>query len=72
MKKSNQVSVSLIVALAAGMTGAGCSSGGYDECRDNQGYLVPESECATGYSTGHWVHVGGFGGSGGSSGFYGG
>lgn len=76
MKKSSQVPASLIVTLAglSGVAGTiqGCGSGGYDDCVDANGRIIADSACRSGYSGAHYIHRGGFGSSGSSSGFFGG
>ena len=67
MKKSAQVPAALIVAFAATLVGNGCSSGS-DQCQDAYGNALPASACTNGTPGAHFVHTGGFGGSG----YYGG
>jgi len=73
MKKSAQVSVSLITALTASLvTTGGCSRD--RDCVDSLGNRIPDAECRSGGRAGaHWipragVQSGGFGTSGGSYG----
>ena len=76
MKRSQQVPASLVVAIAASVTAAGCGCGPdyVDQCVDSMGRLLPAGACqpggvyyGRGYTGAHWIHVqtGGFGSSGG-------
>jgi len=82
MKRSHQVPASLVVAIAASITAAGCDCGtGYvDQCVDSLGRVLPDAACHGGggyyyngtyYSGVHYIHVqsGGFGGAGGGGGW---